>query len=174
MVMTYELLCFYWVLISKNETIVINHFIVMYGGGQWGNHCNGNPWGGEGMARGRGGGMNMRMGGGSSRHSHWQKNAFYNQNQRWGNGGYNQMPQWQNQHNCYIPPIQFYGQCRKCHGTGTVHRHGMTIPCRKCYMHQGICPKCYGGGTDYFTGRPCNRCQGGRWQMGNPWQSSDD
>ena len=77
------------------------------GGSNWGNNLNGNPWGQQGMSRG--GGMGMGMGGGHmggrGGRSHWQNNPFYNQNQSWGQGGYNQMPQWENQHNCYIPPI---------------------------------------------------------------------
>lgn len=89
----------------------------MWGGqggqGNWGNSPQGNPWGQQGMQMGGGhghGGMQPHghmgnMGGGGGHHQQWQQNAFYNQNQRWGQGGYNQMPQWQNKHNVYIPPI---------------------------------------------------------------------
>ena len=146
----------------------------MWGGQQggqsnWGNTPQGNPWGGQGM-QGFQGGMGGGMHGGG--HQHWQKNAFYNQNQRWGQGNYHQMPQWQNKHDVYVPPIQFRGGCSKCHGTGTMNRRGMPIPCRNCYRKQGICPKCFGGGTNYFNGRPCRKCQGGHWQRRGGHRSS--
>jgi len=121
-----------------------------------------------------GGGMQMQMGGGGGHraHQHWQQNPFYKPNQGWGQHGSPPMPQWQNKHDCYIPPIQFQGGCRKCHGSGTMNRHGMPIPCRNCYRKQGICPKCFGGGRNYFNGRPCKRCQGGQWQRRGGHRSS--
>ena len=166
-------------------------------GQNWGNNMNNTPYGqggmgmqpnmggmgmqggmgGMGMQGGMGGmgmlgGMNMggmNMGGNKAQ---WQQNPFYNQNQRWGQGGYNQMPQWQNQHNVYVPPIQFNGGCRKCNGTGMISRKATQMPCRRCYKKQGICPKCFGGGINYFNGKPCRKCQGGRWQKRKGRRSS--
>ena len=167
------------------------------GQGNWGNN-QGNPWGQQGGMQGggmqgggmqgggmqgggmqgggmQGGGMHGQMGG----HQQWQQNPFYNQNQKWGQGGYNQMPHWQNANNVYIPPIQFNGGCKKCHGTGTMNRKGMPIPCRNCYRKKGICPKCYGGGVNYFNGKPCKKCQKGKWgrkkgKRSSSSSSSDD
>ena len=112
------------------------------------------------------------MGGGMQ--PQWQQNPFYNPNQKWGQGGYSQMPQWNNSHNIYIPPIQFNMKCRKCKGTGVSKRRGMFVPCRRCYKKMGICPKCYGGGINYLKGKPCRRCQKGKWikRMGRRSSSS--
>ena len=122
-----------------------------------------------------GGQMQVQMGGGGQmggRHQHWQQNPYYKPNQGWGQAGSPPMPQWQNKHDCYIPPIQFQGGCRKCNGSGTMNRRGMPIPCRNCYRKRGICPKCFGGGRNYFNGRPCKKCQAGQWQRRGGHRSS--
>ena len=102
----------------------------------------------------------------------WQQNPFYKQGQGWGAGGYQVMPNWQNKYNCYIPPIKFTVHCKKCGGCGVYNRGGMSVPCTVCYKRQGICDKCYGGGINFKNGKPCKKCQGGRWQRKQNRKSS--
>jgi DnaJ-class molecular chaperone len=82
------------------------------------------------------------------------------------------MPKWSNPNNIMIPPIMFQVGCKKCHGSGTVHKRGVMIPCRVCYRKNQICPKCYGSGFNFFNNKPCKKCQGGRWHKKHGRRSS--
>ncbi len=141
-------------------------------GNQWGqqNQGQGQGWGQQNQGQGGWGQQNQGQGWGQqnqgfgqnpNQNPQWAKNAFYNPNQNWGNG-FAQKPQWFNPNNSYIPPINFQPGCKKCHGSGSITKHGNMIPCRLCYKRNQICPKCYGSGINYFKNKPC-KCQGGRW-----------
>lgn len=88
-------------------------------------------------------------------------NPFIKPNQSWGNNGFNNLPNWINPNNFIVPPIMFNHNCKKCHGSGVMHKRGMNIPCRKCYRNAGICPACYGSGFKFINKKVCNKCQKG-------------
>ena len=142
-------------------------------GGQW-NGPNQGFNGGQGQWNGPNQGFNggqgqwngpNQQGGQGGWGNHQNNNPFNNGQNKWGMGGFIQAPQWNNPNNNFIPPINFRPNCHKCHGNGMVNRRGMMIPCRACYKRNQICPKCYGSGFNYFTNKPCRKCQKnhGRW-----------
>ena len=102
---------------ANTSTSVIFYRMQGQGQGNWGNPQQQGGWN-------QGGNMNM---GGNMGH---QQNPFMTPNQNWGQGGFHQQPQWQNQNHIQVPPIQFNGGCKKCHGTGKMNRKGQPIPCR--------------------------------------------
>ena len=67
---------------------------------------------------------------------------------------------WSNQYKINVPRIDFFNQCKKCHGSGSIRYNNVFYPCRKCYKHKGYCVTCYGTGRSYLTGRNCPNCSG--------------